>query len=411
MQFDAQRAPAPKTGTAAKAATLALRFRHDWLPQWLARVGDPVGGGVFDALDAQGRPDPLADKTVLTQARMLFTLAHLAMLTEDNATLVQAAARQYGVLARYRKGNGLYCRALTHAGQPTGRVADGLARSYDQSFVLLALATWARLSPSAVLDREIADCLAAIDRHLTDPATGLLIEDDGVSDPAAPDAPLRSQNPHMHLYEAYLQAHEMACGETGIDWLARAADLRALALRHFFDAQSGSIREWVAPDLSQAPGDAGLRREPGHQYEWAWLLNREADFSGDGRLRGIAAKLCAFADRHGIATDGPLAGAALDAITPAGAVLENNLLLWPQTEAIKAFAIRHSAGEAAMGARAQALFILMCERWFEGGLWRNQLAPDASVLWPETLTRLVYHLVLALTEGVRAGLWPGEKHG
>lgn len=396
------------------AATLARRFRNDWLPDWLARVQDPQGGGVFDALDAQGRPDPQADKTLLAQARVLFTLAHLALLTRQNDALIAAAARQIEMLARYRKPNGLYCRALTCDGRATGRAGDALARSYDQSFVLLALVTWQRLRPSPAIAGAISACLDALDRHLTDPATGLLIEDDGIVDPAAADAPLRAQNPHMHLYEAYLQAHEMRLPDRDNqpDWLARAAGLRALALRHFLDPQSGSIREWLAPDCGPAAGAAAERREPGHQYEWAWLLHREADFSGDAGLRTLAERLCAFADRFGLAASGPLAGAALDAVTPTGAVQEAGLLLWPQTEAIKAFAIRHSAGEAEAGTRAQALFSLMTTRWFTGGLWRNQLDQSGAVLVPETLTRLVYHLVLALTEGARAGLWPGEEeHG
>ena len=35
----------------------------------------------------------------------------------------------------------------------------------------------------------------------------------------------------------------------------------------------------------------------------------------------------------------------------------------------------------------------------------NQLDAKAHPIWPEALSRLLYHLVLALTEGDRAGLW------
>ncbi|MGJ8612205.1 MAG: hypothetical protein ACSHWY_13980, partial [Octadecabacter sp.] len=36
----------------------------------------------------------------------------------------------------------------------------------------------------------------------------------------------------------------------------------------------------------------------------------------------------------------------------------------------------------------------------------NQLDADGNVIWDQALTRLMYHIVLAMTEGAKAGLWP-----
>ena len=79
----------------------------------------------------------------------------------------------------------------------------------------------------------------------------------------------RRQNPHMHLLEALLALH-VATGEK--NWLRRAGALVDLFKRRFVDPQTGALIEFFAEDWSAAPGDEGRLREPGHQFEWVWLL-------------------------------------------------------------------------------------------------------------------------------------------
>lgn len=374
-------------------------FWQDFLGDWVAQVQDG-DFGVFDALDADGCADLTATKSLLAQARTLFTLSHAALLSGDPA-LKAAAAKQAAFLHRFRKAPGLYRCTANRDGSPTGQPADEAARSYDQTFVILGLVTWNRLSPSDELPQLIEDCWQALQTHLTDSATGLLLNDD-IGANMTP-----AQNPHMHLYEACLQAMRMTGDPI---WLARAAGLRSTALRHFMDQDSGSIAEFLTPDLLPLPGADGQRREVGHQCEWAWLLLQEAELAGDPEIGAPAARLLAFADRFGFAPNGPLAGAAYDAISAKGAVMENSFLLWPQTEAIKTLAIRHIAGEADAGTRAQALMCLMFEGWFAGRpMFVNRLDADGNSLWSEALTRLMYHTILAMTEGTRAGLWPAPR--
>jgi mannose-6-phosphate isomerase len=190
-------------------------------------------------------------------------------------------------------------------------------------------------------------------------------------------------------------------------WLSRASELRAIGLDHFMDQTSGSIAEFVTPDLQPLPGTGGQRREVGHQCEWAWLMREEADLARNSNLLAVAARLSEFAQTYGVATNSPLQGAVFDAVSTSGGVVENSFLLWPQTEAIKLLASQHIAGEPDTGTRAQKLLCLMCERYFsDRPSFVNQLDPNGNVIWEQALTRLMYHIVLAITEGARAGLWP-----
>ncbi|MEM8729383.1 MAG: AGE family epimerase/isomerase [Pseudomonadota bacterium] len=387
-------------GIHASAETWVTWYWSDLLPAWVEHAMDPAGQGFVDALGPDGQPQEPQRRSVLAQARLLYTFAHLARIS-DRPVYRAAARRAFDALPAFRKSNGLYARARQANGDPTDQAPDALATSYDQSFVILGLITWADLAQDTESAAATDACWEAIDSNLVDPATGLLLEHDGLKNPAEPTAPPRAQNPHMHLYEAALQACEMT-GDRA--WLDRAGALRAKALAHFWDAESGSIMEFRAPDLSLLPGRDGQRREVGHQCEWAWLLAREVQLGGDPALRDTAERLLNFADRFGFATDAPLAGAAFDAVAADGSWSEPTFLLWPQTEAIKAHAIRAGRGDFAK--RGRDLAQLMFRYYFAGRrVFANQLDATGAPLWPDALSRLHYHLVLALTEGARAGMW------
>ena len=166
------------------------------------------------------------------------------------------------------------------------------------------------------------------------------------------------------------------------------------------------LTEFLAPDLTPLPDPAGQRREIGHQCEWAWLLLREVELGGDKSMRDVATQLLAFADQYGFAPDGIMQGAAFDAVAADASWREERFLLWPQTEAIKTYAIRKD--EADYAQRGQQLTLLIFRRYFAGhAAFMNQLDAKGKALWTDALSRMHYHLVLALTECVRAGLWRG----
>lgn len=380
-------------------------FWASFLPSWVEHARAPAGFGFYDVLDEHAQPIDPHRRTLLAQARLLFTFSHLALLSENPA--YHAAARTaYHAVAKFRKPDGTYCRARSIQGGKTADPADELAYSYDQSFVILGLATWGRLHPEESVESELQSCWSALENQLTDHKTGLLLEHNGLTDPAAADAPYRAQNPHMHLYEAALQAFEMTGKPV---WLARAKQMRAKGLEYFFDRGSGTMIEFLAPDLTVLTGRAGQRREIGHQCEWAWLLLREAELGRDQSVCAIAAQLLAFADQYGFATEGVMQGAAFDAVAADTSWHEARFLLWPQTEAIKTYAIRKDEADFAQKGRDLALLIF--RRYFAGrAAFANQLDAQGQALWPDALSRLHYHLVLALTEGGRAGLWLFPVH-
>jgi mannose-6-phosphate isomerase len=363
------------------------------MPAWL-QVALPSGIDAAPVVESLGSPE--APASSLTQARIVYTLAHLHMVTATPG-LMEAARRVY----RYMVEN--LCDADGGFRQNAGPEG-GLRRSYDQSFALLALATLHRADPALVHASDIDACWGFIMARLTEP-DGSLRENDRALDADG----LRAQNPHMHMLEAVLQCYEMT-GATV--WLDRAKVFVDLADKYFIDQSTGSVREFVGPDLMPLDSDAGQRREPGHQYEWAWLLRRYAAFQGDARAVLMAVRLQEFAERHSFSDSGPLQGALYDATDAAGNVVEPTHLLWPLTEAGKLYAsIVRENGDTAAAAKARQMEQIIFGRYFSDGPhpgWVNQFDAAGHVVADVALSRLLYHVAIFVTEGMSASLWSDD---
>ena len=50
-------------------------------------------------------------------------------------------------------------------------------------------------------------------------------------------------------------------------------ELGTLFRGRFLDPQTGALAEFFTDDWARAPGEAGRLVEPGHQFEWAWILS------------------------------------------------------------------------------------------------------------------------------------------
>lgn len=153
---------------------------------------------------------------------------------------------------------------------------DASADLYDIAFVLFALAEAARgpAAPETCLPAARA-ILSALDETMKDRAHG------GYAEALPPPGP-RQQNPHMHLLEACLS---LAKADPQADHPARAAEIVALFNTRFTAGPGGLLGETFLPDWSAPTGEAAEVVEPGHQFEWVWLLNTHARAAGLPRQR------------------------------------------------------------------------------------------------------------------------------
>jgi mannose-6-phosphate isomerase len=136
--------------------------------------------------------------------------------------------------------------------------------------------------------------------------------------------------------------------------------------------------------------------EPGHHFEWVWLLDEYERLSGDD-LRPWRDRLYAVARDHGVAKD----GLVYDELGADMSVRKSSHRVWPHTEAIKAAAARHAAGDAAAlpfaRAAARGLLDHFLDRPFAGG-WVDHVDEAHAPLVDYVPASSLYHLFFAAAE-------------
>lgn len=351
------------------------------LPLWWERGADHVRGGFEEALDHNGRPVD-RPRRVRTQARQSYVYAQAGILGWSGPWERAAPHGLHYLNEHYRRPDGLYVTRVS----PDGTVLDPTAMLYDQAFVLLALAWLHRSFPRD--DRYVKAgrvLRARIEQFLRHPAGGFV---------EAGEHPFQA-NAQMHLFEASLAWHEFAPDD---GWGALVDELAALALRHFIDPQGGFLREFFDAEWRPTAGTAGRTVEPGHQFEWAWLLERWGRMRGQDGARTAARRLF-DAGMRGVDT---ARNVAIDELDDRLAWVRPTARLWPQTEWLKAALILSETAEGEtrriyLDAAASAARALL--GYFETpvrGLWHDRMLPDGSFVDEPAPATSLYHIVCAI---------------
>jgi len=348
-------------------------------PLWSTRGVDPAGG-FHERLAQNGEPttEPRRSRVNPRQA-WCFAVAPSLGWRGDAAALVQHGLDYWH--AKYRRPDGLF-RTLIAA---DGSVLDDRALLYDQAFGLLALNVCALTGACGQRERHAFELYDLVVKHMKRPGAGF---ETGVP----PSLPLQS-NPHMHLFEAALAGCEV--GSEASIWKSLADELAELALAKFIDPGTGALREFFDAEWNPAPGLEGRIVEPGHQFEWAWLLLRWGGVKHP-RASKAALRLIEVGETHGV-RKGLATNSLLDDFSPHDA----GARLWPQTERLKAAALaaRLTGETRYLTITADAADGLM--RYLDcpvPGLWRDRIDAQGQVVDEPAPASSFYHLVAAVAE-------------
>lgn len=367
------------------------RFEH-WmrqhaLPLWASRGIERDSGAGYEALFLSAAADKMADRRTRVQGRQMFVFAVAAekgWLAEGHA-LVQGIQHYLDRYARHTKIDGAYAFKLDRRHQ----VVDNRLDTYDCAFFLLAWAYQHKVFAEPMAKVRAERLMTALEDRFGAPGGGYLEGD-------YPSA-IRRQNPHMHLFEAFLAWYEVCADEV---WLNRARGILRLFEQAFFDHEKGVLYEYFDQNMGRLDTPQGQIVEPGHLMEWVWLL-REYE-----RLSGVSMdSYCQALYQRGLQWGmDDQCGLLFDEINAQGQVLKAGKRLWTVTELLKAHLAQARAGDKAAEGRAAMAIDSLFRYHLDtpmAGLYIERLDPQLKPLDQPCPATSMYHLMLACLETVK----------
>ncbi|MEL0090259.1 MAG: AGE family epimerase/isomerase [Rhodospirillales bacterium] len=354
-------------------------------PTWATRGADPTNGGFYELLnsDLTAVERPRRARLVGRQI-YCFSVAKEIGWKGDCKSLVDnglSFLRKYLI----RVDQTVRC-SVSKDGEPANDSVD----LYDDAFVLFALATvvsvFGRNSDIEELARGIADATISRARRVD----GAFQEHENAI----------LANPNMHLMEAFLAWCETASSQDNY-WIDLTEQLANCALNHMIEENISSLPEYFDANWVPIRDENGLLIEPGHQFEWAWLLARWSFLNGNREMFSSAMIIANIGEKFGVDRSQKI---VINSINEHHRPRDKSAKLWPQAERSKfwhAVSLHPFATleEKIMG-RAK------CEEALEGmclffkdsppGLWREVLSYDNGLVTEPTRASSLYHIVSAI---------------
>lgn len=354
------------------------------LPLWAHNGYDWSQSMWHESLNLNGKPTT-ENKRARVQGRQTYVYGLFADMGKNVHARVMVHAGISAIRNNYLNQHGLLATVLSNNGKPF----DESNKLYDQTFFLLALAQGRKHIPNASAQAEKLR-QKIIETYKNPKGYGFVENCD--------QHPYQS-NAHMHLLEASLAWAE-ACredGTCGAAWEKLASDICLLAAEKFIDRKGIFLREFFNSKWQPKEGKDGTIVEPGHQFEWAWLLARWARYSNNQHYLHLAKHLF----EAGIKGINPNTGAAVNTMNENLEMVTEDARLWPQTEWLKAALIllelssyeesQHYLNHVEQSYKSLSRYL----ETEKEGLWYDQLLGDNTFVKHVSPASSFYHIACA----------------
>lgn len=354
---------------------------NEALPFWAEHGIDRDYGGFLEELTFKGEPTAVDFKRVRVICRQLYAFSHGALLGWSEGAALSDRAYEY-LIAKARTGDGGWARLLTRRGE----IKDPTADLYDIAFVLFGLAWRYRLTKDVSVLQLAHETLDFIQQKMRAPNGGFW--------QWLPPTGPRLQNPHMHTIEASLALFE-ATGEAR--FLDQAREIAALFSDAFFDGRT--LGERFSEDWRRIPGPEGAVLEPGHHFEWVWILALYQRAAGQD-MTPFVRPLIAFGEQ-GV---DPNTHMSIDAISEDGVPLQRSSRSWPNTERIKAHLALFELSGVDPSEPVNETLDLLFSKYLAvepAGSWMDQFDGQGRAMAKAVPASILYHFILCFSEVLR----------
>lgn len=356
------------------------------LPLWAKGI-DTVHGGFYERINQDGTFDDINRRTRVA-ARQVYSYALAKRMGYEGETDTVIDAGLNWLRGPACGPDGFLYAVLS----PKAEVVRSAFDFYDHAFALLAYASAFKVRPNDLGLKHTAETMRDyMMRTYAHPVRGF-------EESVPRSLPLKA-NPHMHFFEACLAWVEAGGDEK---WFEAAKMIANLCVDKFLSPKTGALREFFDGDWNIMPDDSGRILEPGHQFEWAWLLLRFAELTGEARFIPYALRMIEISETYG--TD-PKRGVSFNELWDDFSHKDFNARLWPQTERIKAYAqLYRMSDDGVQKTNSLSKAIDACrglELYLQtpmAGLWFDRMDADGNLLNDSAPASSLYHIICAIDE-------------
>ena len=355
---------------------------HDSLPLWAYFGVDHYNGGFYEKLTRNLLPsnEPRRARLVARQIYFFATATSLGW----QGPFENLLSNGYN----YLTSNLVSIEGRVQAScSARGLVLDGRQHLYDVAFVLIALAKLSVYPESFPRAEDLARSIAIrLSKEYSNPNGGYF-------DEISPD--MQCSNPHMHLFEAFLEWAELKKPDY-MFWLQRANHCAELAFNKMILPKSGVLPEYFDLNWIPMPINGTLVIEPGHQFEWSWLLSRWSKLVCSPEGSFASTKLCDMAEKFGI---DQRRNVVFESIDESFKPLDKTARLWQQTERLKAWHSQSSLTGSAIAELNLTRATTALKHFISGprpGLWFDTMDPNGQFVEEDVKASSGYHLACAI---------------
>ncbi|MBX7230534.1 MAG: AGE family epimerase/isomerase [Bdellovibrionales bacterium] len=368
-------------------------LKEDVFPLWLSTGFEEHSGSFVESLNANAHPTDMP-RRAMVQCRQIYSLNEGVKLNVLERRLAKEVVTQNldFLLKHYRLENGAFVYSL----DASNNDKDTSIELYTQAFVLFGMAQAYELLGDS---RCRAIAISLMEYLLSERQSSY-----GGFTEIKEGKLVYHSNPHMHLFEALLAWIKL---DDHPLWQSLAEQIYHLCLSQFFDAKTSCIGEYFDGQWNLSSEGGRFVYEPGHQYEWAWLINEYHTMLGKKPEELWAFKLFAQAEQTGFSGDSIY---VIDQVWSDFTPKLTTSRFWPQCERIKA-AVALGLKKSALSGKdflEKEIFTQAADEGMKAllsylnfpikGTWRDTRQENGEFDKNFTKSSSLYHIISALSE-------------
>ncbi|AEF53832.1 AGE family epimerase/isomerase [Marinomonas posidonica] len=354
------------------------------LPNWAQHGLDDSLGFSYESLNQDWTINPVGRIRLLTQCRQLYTFSH-ACLIDDQLDLQNNFQPKLKPLFNFILDRYYQEERWIFSLNDDLSVQNTDSDAYALAFVLLSFSFYYQASKDERAIEYIAKTHHFLFEKMTS-STGGFFETFPIHKEQT-----RRQNPHMHLLEGYIAAFEATQKN---EYKSMITMLLSLVEKHFLDKKNKTLREFFTYDWQWHP-ELGHQVEPGHHFEWVWLIYKANQIIPNAKYTDLAQQLWLTATRHGIDNNGGIFN-QIDGNTLLATDKEKRI--WPITEYLKAITVMPIGLEEKALRLTQACEFMLQNYFLATGGWNEYLDQENTPKKSPLSGTTSYHIFLGITE-------------